>query len=46
VADHESEPTEYTLSSLPRTISRKQRVRIVQERYRTERMYEDIKDEL
>jgi SRSO17 transposase len=44
--DNESAPTKYTLSSLPRTASAKQLVRIVKERYRTERMYEDIKGEL
>jgi SRSO17 transposase len=44
--DNESEPTKYTLSSLPRTVSTKRLVCIVKERYRTERMYEDIKGEL
>jgi SRSO17 transposase len=44
--DHEREPINYTLSSLPRTVSKKQLVRIVKERYRTERIYEDLKGEL
>lgn len=44
--DNESEPTKYTLSSLPRTMSKQQLVRLIKERYRTERMYEDIKGEL
>jgi SRSO17 transposase len=44
--DDEREPTKYTLSSLPRSVSTKQLVRLVKERYRTERMYEDIKGEL
>jgi len=44
--DDERAPTKYTLSSLPRTVSAKRLVRIVKERYRTERMYEDIKGEL
>ncbi len=42
----EPEPTHYYLSSLPRSISTKQLVRIVKERYRTERVYEDLKGEL
>jgi SRSO17 transposase len=44
--DGEREPTKYTLSSLPRTVSKKQLVRLVKERYRTERVYEDLKGEL
>lgn len=44
--DNEKDPVHYTLSSLPRTMSRKQLVRIVKERYRTERVYEDLKGEL
>jgi SRSO17 transposase len=44
--DNESEPVHYTLSSLPRTVSTKQLVRLVKERYRTERVYEDLKGEL
>jgi SRSO17 transposase len=44
--DDERDPTHYTLSSLPRTKSAKQLVRLVKERYRTERVYEDLKGEL
>jgi SRSO17 transposase len=44
--DNEKEPLHYTLSSLPRAISTKRLVRIVKERYRTERVYEDLKSEL
>jgi SRSO17 transposase len=44
--DNEPEPTKYTLSSLPPTVSKKQLVRLVKERYRTERIYEDLKGEL
>jgi SRSO17 transposase len=44
--DNEKEPVHYTLSSLPRAMSTKQLVRIVKERYRTERVYEDLKGEL
>jgi SRSO17 transposase len=44
--DDAREPTHYTLSSLPRTWSAKQLVRIVKDRYRTERIYEDLKSEL
>jgi len=44
--DDEREPINYTLSSLPRAVSKKQLVRLVKERYRTERIYEDLKGEL
>jgi SRSO17 transposase len=44
--DNESTPTHYTLSSLPRTWSAKQLVCLIKERYRTERVYEDLKGEL
>ena len=44
--DDERAPSHYTLSSLPRTWSATQLVRIVKERYRTERIYEDLKNEL
>lgn len=44
--DNEPEPTKYTLSSLPPTVSKKQLVRLVKERYRTERIYQDLKGEL
>lgn len=44
--DNEREPTKYTLSSLPPSVSKKKLVRLVKERYRTERIYEDLKGEL
>jgi SRSO17 transposase len=44
--DGESEPTKFFLVSLPFGTTRKQIVRIVKERYRTERVYEDLKGEL
>ncbi len=44
--DNEKEPIHYTLSSLPNATSKKQLVRIVKERYRTERVYQDLKGEL
>jgi SRSO17 transposase len=44
--DGEDKPTKFTLTTLPRRMSRKQIVRIFKERWRTERMYEDLKGEL
>jgi SRSO17 transposase len=44
--DNERDPIHYTLSSLPRNVSTKRLVRIVKERYRTERVYQDLKGEL
>jgi SRSO17 transposase len=44
--DNEKDPIHYTLCSLPRAMSRKQLVRIIKERYRTERIYQDLKGEL
>ena len=44
--DSERQPTKYTLSSLPPSVSKKKLVRLVKERYRTERIYEDLKGEL
>lgn len=44
--DGAPEPTKYFLATLPRGTTRKQLVRIVKERYRTERLYEDLKGEL
>jgi SRSO17 transposase len=44
--DGEAEPTKYFLATLPRDITRKKLVRVVKERYRTERLYEDLKGEL
>ena len=42
----EEEPTKYFLATMPRSTTRKQLVRLVKERYRTERLYEDLKGEL
>lgn len=42
----EPEPTKYLFSSLGRSIGKKKLVRIVKERYRTERVYQDLKGEL
>lgn len=44
--DGEQCPTRFFLVTLPRTTTRKQLVRVVKERYRTERMYQDLKGEL
>jgi SRSO17 transposase len=44
--DHEAHPSKFALSTLPATMSKKQIVRILKERWRTERMYEDLKGEL
>jgi SRSO17 transposase len=42
----ESTPTKFVLTSLPRRMTKKQIVRLVKERWRTERAYEDLKGEL
>ncbi len=42
----ESKPTKFTLTTLPSRMSHKPIVRILKERWRTERMYEDLKGEL
>jgi SRSO17 transposase len=42
----EDQPTKYYLTTLPRRMSHKKIVRIIKERWRTERMYEDLKGEL
>jgi SRSO17 transposase len=39
-------PTKFWLATLPKQTSRKSLVRLVKERYRTERVYEDLKGEL
>jgi SRSO17 transposase len=44
--DGEKAPTHYTLAWLRKMPSRKQLVRITKERWRTERVYEDLKGEL
>jgi SRSO17 transposase len=42
----ESAPTKYALTTLPRSMSHKQIVRLLKERYRTEQVYEEMKGEL
>jgi SRSO17 transposase len=42
----ESRPTKFFLTTLPHRMSHKQIVRIIKERWRTERLYQDLKDEL
>lgn len=42
----EEHPTKFTLTTLPRRMSKKQIVRILKERWRTERAYEELKGEL
>ena len=44
--DGESRPTKFTLTTLPRRMSKKQIARIIKERWRTERAYEELKGEL
>ena len=44
--DGEERPTKFLLTTLARRMGRKQIVRICKERWRTERMYEDLKGEL
>ncbi|MCG8672844.1 MAG: IS701 family transposase [Pseudomonadales bacterium] len=44
--DDEDKPTKFLLTTLPRRMSHKQIVRLVKERWRIERMYEDMKGEL
>lgn len=44
--DGEEKPTKFALTTLPRRMSRKAIVRLFKERWRTERMYEDLKGEL
>lgn len=42
----EISPTKFMLTTLPRKMSKKELVRHIKERWRTERMYEDLKGEL
>lgn len=42
----DEQATKFYLTSLPRRMSHKQIIRIIKERWRTERMYEDLKGEL
>jgi SRSO17 transposase len=44
--DGEPKPTKFIITTLPRRMSKKQIVRTVKERWRTERGYEDLKGEL
>jgi SRSO17 transposase len=44
--DGESEPANYFLSTLPKTIPRLELIRLAMQRWRTERVYEDLKGEL
>ena len=44
--DDEKKPTKFILTTLPSSMSKKQIVRLLKERWRTERMYEDLKGEL
>jgi SRSO17 transposase len=44
--DGENEPANYFLSSLSSRLRKKQLIRIVMQRWRTERVYEDLKGEL
>lgn len=42
----DAKPSKFVLTTLPRRMSKKQIVRLLKERWRTERMYEDLKGEL
>jgi SRSO17 transposase len=42
----EKEPTNFFLTTLPKRMSKKQIVRLIKERYRTEQAYEELKGEL
>src|SRR5512133_2728677 len=42
----EDKPTKFSLTTLPRRLSEKQIVRVTKERWRTERVYEELKGEL
>lgn len=42
----EKKPTKFTLTTLPRRMTKKEIVRIIKERWRTERAYEELKGEL
>lgn len=44
--DGEPKPTKFTLTTLPRRMSKKRIVRLIKERWRTERVYEELKGEL
>jgi SRSO17 transposase len=42
----EAQPTKYALCTLPKTMGHKELVRLLKERYRTERAYQELKEEL
>jgi len=42
----ESEPTKFVLTTLPRRMKKKEIIRIIKERWRTEILYEELKEEL
>lgn len=42
----ESKPTKFILTTLPRRMKKKEIIRIIKERWRTEIMYEELKEEL
>jgi len=44
--DGEAKPTKFALTTLPRCMTKKQIIRIIKERWRTEIMYEELKEEL
>jgi len=44
--ESETTPTKFSLTSMPRRMSKKQIVRVVKERWKTERVYEEMKGEL
>lgn len=44
--DGETEPANYFFATLPDTIPRRELIRLVMQRWRTERVYEDLKGEL
>jgi SRSO17 transposase len=44
--EDEKQPSKFLLTTLPRRMSKKEIVRLLKERWRTERMYEDLKGEL
>jgi SRSO17 transposase len=44
--EHEDAPTKYALTTLPRSMARKQIVRTLKERWRTEQAYQEMKTEL
>ena len=44
--DGETKPTKFFLTTLPKRMSRKQMIRLIKERWRTERAYEELKGEL